>query len=97
MSKQEYEPDYISLIDEDCAELLFEEVDRYQDAATSQRYIALLPVSQNPDEESDELIILKVFEENGETFLEPIENDTEFETVAGVFEQRLADEFDITR
>lgn len=97
MSKQEYEPDYISLIDEDGAELLFEEVDRYQDAATSQRYIALIPVSQNPDEESDELIFMKVFEENGETFLDPIEDDTEFEAVADVFEQRLSDEFDITR
>lgn len=97
MSKQEYEPDYISLIDEDGAELLFEVADRYQDAATSQRYIALLPVSQNPDEESDELIFMKVFEENGETFLDPIEDDTEFEAVADVFEQRLSDEFDITR
>lgn len=97
MSKQEYEPDYISLIDEDGAELLFEVADRYQDAATSQRYIALIPVSQNPDEESDELIFMKVFEENGETFLDPIEDDTEFEAVADVFEQRLSDEFDITR
>lgn len=97
MSKQEYEPDYISLIDEDGAELLFEVADRYQDAATSQRYIALIPVSHNPDEESDELIFMKVFEENGETFLDPIEDDTEFEAVADVFEQRLSDEFDITR
>lgn len=96
MSQQEYTPDLISVVDEDGVEHRFEEVDRFQDTATSQRYVALLPVSQDPDEESDELIILKVCQADGETFLEPIEDDDEFETVAGVFEQRLADEFDIT-
>ena len=46
--------------------------------------------------ESDgELIILEVGEENGEETLVPIESDEMFDNIAAIFEERLADLFEI--
>lgn len=41
------------------------------------------------------LIILRVTEEDGETYLEPIEDDEEFNRIGAAFEERLSDLFDI--
>ena len=52
----------------------------------------------DPEEmvESDgELIILEVGEENGEETLVPIESDEMFDNIAAIFEERLADLFEI--
>ena len=46
-------------------------------------------------ENDGELIIVKVREEGGETFLYPIEDDAEFAEIARVFEDRLQDLFEI--
>jgi hypothetical protein len=39
------------------------------------------------------LIILKVCEEDGETYLEPIEDDAEFNEIGKIFEDRLSELF----
>lgn len=95
MNKEEYTPDIVSIVDEDGKEHIFEELDRIE--TDSGRYVALLPLPETPDqitEDDNELIILKVEEENGETFLCPIEDDEEFNEVGQAFEERLAEMFD---
>lgn len=94
--EQEYNPDLITVQDDDGIEHVFEELDRIE---TDQgRYVAMLPTFDTEEEmlESDsELIILRVIEEDGETFLTAIEDDEEFDEVAEIFEDRLADLFEI--
>ena len=73
-----------------------EELDRIE--TDTGRYVALLPLPETPDqitEEDSELIILKVQEEKGDTYLCPIEDDEEFEEIGAAFEERLAELFDI--
>ena len=92
---EEYTPDIVSIIDEEGKEHVFEELDRIE--TDKGRYVALLPLPETPDqitEEDGELIILKVEEEKGETYLCPIEDDEEFNEVGQAFEERLADIFE---
>ena len=93
---EEYNPDLISVVDEDGVEHIFEELDRIE--TDDGRYVALLPVYDDAEDILDddgELIILKVEEDkNGETFLCPIENDKEFNEVGQIFEERLNEMFD---
>ncbi len=92
-----YNPDIVSVVDEDGTEHIFEELDRIE--TDDARYVALLPVYDEAEEILDddgELIILRVIEEDGETYLEPIEDDDEFNRIGAAFEERLADMFDIT-
>ena len=74
----------------------FEELDRIE--TDDARYVALLPVYDEAEDILDddgELIILKVNEEDGETYLEPIEDEDEFNEIGSIFEERLSDLFDI--
>ena len=92
---EEYTPDLITIIDDEGNEHLFEELDRVE--TETGKYVALLPFYENLDEnedEEDELIILKVTEENDEVILEPIEDEKEFDEVGEIFEERLAELFD---
>ena len=92
-----YNPDIVSVVDEDGTEHIFEELDRIE--TDDARYVALLPVYDEAEEILDddgELIILRVTEEDGETYLEPIEDDEEFNRIGAAFEERLANLFDIT-
>ncbi len=93
---EEYNPDLVSVVDEDGVEHVFEELDRIE--TDEGRYIALLPVYDEAEEILDddgELIILKVeTDKDGETYLCPIENEKEFKEVGQIFEERLEDLFD---
>ena len=95
---EEYNPDIVSVIDEDGVEHIFEELDRIE--TDDARYVALLPVYDEAEDILDddgEIIILKVEEEkNGDTYLCPIENAKEFDEVQKIFEERLADLFEET-
>ena len=91
-----YNPDIVSVVDEDGVEHIFEELDRIE--TDDARYVALLPVyddEQDILDDDGELIILRVSEEDGETYLEPIEDDEEFDRIGAAFEERLADLFEI--
>ena len=91
---EEFNPDLVSVIDEDGVEHVFEELDRIE--TDNGKYVALLPVYDDAEEIIDddgELIILKVCEEDGETYLEPIEDDNEFNEVGKIFEERLSELF----
>ena len=91
---EEFNPDLVSVIDENGVEHVFEELDRIE--TDTAKYVALLPVYDEAEEIIDddgELIILRVCEEDGETYLEPIEDDNEFNEVGKIFEERLSELF----
>ena len=91
---EEFNPDLVSVIDENGVEHVFEELDRIE--TDTAKYVALLPVYDDAEEILDddgELIILKVCEEDGETYLEPIEDDNEFNEIGKIFEERLSELF----
>ena len=93
---ENYNPDIVIVVDEDGVEHTFEELDRIE--TDDARYVALLPVYDEAEDILDddgELIILKVNEEDGETYLEPIEDEDEFNEIGSIFEERLSDLFDI--
>ena len=86
----------VSVVDEEGVEHKFEELDRIE--TDDGRYIALLPIYNEAEEILDgdgELIILSVVEdEDGETYLEPIEDEALFNEIGEIFEERLADYFE---
>lgn len=92
---EEYNPDIVSVVDENGEEHIFEELDRIE--TDDARYVALLPVYDDAEdilEDDGEIILLKVEEEaNGDTYLCPIENAKEFDEVQAIFEERLQDLF----
>lgn len=92
----DYNPDIVSVVDEDGKEHVFEELDRIE--TDKGKYVALAPLYDEAEqllEDDGELIILKVNEENGETYLEPIEDEAEFNEIGRIFEDRLGDLYDI--
>lgn len=94
--EKEYNPDIITLEDDDGVEYTFEVLDRIE--TDEARYVALLPVYDDPQkmlDDSGELVILKVNEENGEEFFEDIEDDDEYDMIVDAFTERLQDIFDI--
>ena len=93
---EEYNPDIITLEDDDGVEYTFEVLDRIETDAS--RYVALLPVYDDPKkmlDDSGELVILKVSEENDEEFFEDIEDDDEYDMIVDAFTARLQDAFEI--
>ena len=89
----------VSVVDEEGVEHTFEELDRIE--TDDGRYIALLPIYNEAEEILDgdgELIILSVVEdEDGETYLEPIEDEALFNEIGDIFEERLADYFEFDK
>ncbi len=94
--ENEFGNDLVSVVDENGVQHTFEELDRIE--TDEGRFIALLPVYTEAEEILDddgELIILSVVEdEDGETYLEPIEDDKLFNKIGELFEERLADYFE---
>lgn len=93
---EEYNPDIVSVVDENGEEHIFEELDRIE--TDDGRFLALLPIYDDAEEildDSGELIILSVVEDaDGETYLEPIEDEELFDKIGKAFEERLADLFE---
>ena len=95
-TEMEYNPDIINLTDEDGKEYTFEVLDAIE--SDDGRYIAMLPVYDDPAkilDDSGELVIVKVQEEDGEEYLCPIDDDDEYEFVADAFIERLQDLYEI--
>lgn len=92
---EEYNPDIVSVVDDDGIEHTFEELDRIE--TDDGRYVALIPVFDDAEDILDddgEVIVLKVEEENGETYLCQIEDRKEFIEIQKIFEERLKDLFE---
>ena len=92
----EYNPDIITLSDDNGKEYSFEVLDAIE--TDEARYLALLPTFEDPKkmlEADGELVIVKVGEEDGEEYFYEIEDDDEYETIADTFVDRLQDFFEI--
>ncbi len=94
--QEDYNPDIITLTDDDGKEYTFEVLDAVE--SDNGRYLALLPVFEDAKkmlDDSGELVIVKVMEENGEEYFTEIEDDDEYEMIADAFVDRLEDFFEI--
>ena len=86
---EDYGNDYVTLVDENGKETEFEIVDSL--VTENNEYFALIPpeTAENIVSDDGELVILKVVEEDGQEFLEPIEDDEEYEEISEIFIDRL--------
>lgn len=92
----EYGPDIITVVDEDGKEHEFEVLDRIE-TDDDKKYVALTPVYDNPADmldDSGELIILRVIEDDDGNILEPIEDEAEFDEIGAIFQERLEEMFE---
>ncbi len=91
---EDYGNDFVTLVDENGKETEFEIVDSL--VTENNEYFALIPTEtpENLASDDGELVILKVVEEDGEEFLEPIEDDEEFEEISEIFIDRLEELYD---
>ena len=90
-----YGNDILTLMDENGVEHTFEILDEYDDG--EKRYLALSPIFDNAADmlaDSGELVIMQVCEEDGEEFLESIEDEDELDAIADIFMKRLEENFD---
>ena len=93
---EEFGPDIVSVTDEDGVEHIFEELDRIE-TDDGNKYVALIPIYDDEEEilDSDgDVLILKVLEENGETYLVQIEDDKEFNEIGNIIEDRLIEKYE---
>ncbi|MGN0531927.1 MAG: DUF1292 domain-containing protein [Eubacterium sp.] len=92
-----YEPDIISVTDEDGNEILFELLERYE--TDDNVYVAITEYRDDEEEivEADfEVIILKVVEdENGDEYLEEIVDDMEYEQVSDILMAKVEEKYDV--
>ncbi|MBR2742859.1 MAG: DUF1292 domain-containing protein [Clostridia bacterium] len=93
----DYGNDFITLIDENGDEAEYELLDTLE--LNDNMYFALVKADLNEDdvlEEEDLLIVLKlIIDENGDEILATIEDDDEYEEVLGLFEENLADYYEL--
>ena len=96
MNTDEYGPDLVTVEDDEGCQHQFEIIDAIE--TDEGRYVALLPYFENPEdaiEDDGELVILEGVSEDGADMLEPIEDDEMFDEIAGLFEERLEDYYEI--
>lgn len=94
--QEEYEPDLITLEDEEGKEHVFEVIDSADHKGS--RCMALVPYVEDEEEmlEADlELVLMKVGEDQDGEFLDIVEDDEELYEVSNMFEKRLREFFDI--
>jgi len=92
-----YEPDIISVTDEDGNEILFELLERYE--TDEDVYVAITEYRDDDEEIVEanyEVIILKVVEdENGDEYLEEIQDEMEYEQVSDILMGMVEEKFDV--
>lgn len=89
------ENDLITVVDDDGKEYLFEELDRIE-LDNGNKYVAVVQVPQSDEEiltNSNEMIVLKVVEKDGENYLLNIEDEDEENEIGKIFIERLSEEF----
>lgn len=97
MSENEnYEPDIISVTDDDGNEILFELLERYEN--DNGVYVAITEYRDDAEyivEADYEVIILKVAEENGDEYLEEIEDEAEYNEVSEILMNKIEQQYDV--
>ncbi len=97
MENNTYEPDIISVNDEDGNEILFELLERYE--TEDNIYVAITEYRDDDEEivEADfEVIILKVVnDENGDEYLEEIQDENEYEQVSDILMAKVEEKYEV--
>ena len=90
-NEEYYEPDIISVTDDDGNELLFELLERYE--TDNDVYVAITKYNETDEDIVDgdyEVITLKVeTDDNGDEYLVEIEDEMEYEQISDILMQRL--------
>lgn len=96
-NEEMYEPDIISVNDEDGNEILFELLERYE--TDNDVYVAITEYRDDDEDivEADfEVIILKVVtDDNGDEYLEEIQDEMEYEQVSDILMSKVEKKFDV--
>ena len=96
-NEEYYEPDLLSVTDEDGNEIVFELLERYE--TDDDVYVAITEYHDVAEEivEADyEVIILKVvYDENGDEYLEEIQDDMEYEQVSDILMSMVEKKYDV--
>ena len=94
-AEEEYQPDLMTLEDEDGNEITFEVID-----ALDHKGVHYLAVGEYVEDEADldedaQLCILSVGEDADGEYLDVVDDDETLMEVGALFEKRLSDNFDI--
>jgi uncharacterized protein YrzB (UPF0473 family) len=92
----DYTPDLITLQDEAGVEHECEVIDAAD--YNGEHYLAVVPYVADPEkmlEEDAQVVIMRTVEENGEEFLDIVDDDEELAAVSEVFASRLEELYDI--
>lgn len=96
-NEEYYEPDLLSVTDEDGNEIVFELLERYE--TDDDVYVAITEYHDVAEEivEADyEVIILKVVnDEKGDEYLEEIQDDIEYEQVSDILMSMVEKKYDV--
>ncbi len=91
-----YEPDIISVTDENGNEILFELLERYE--TDDNVYVAITRYYETDEEIVDgdyEVIILKVENDGGDEYLAEIEDEMEFEQISDILMAKVEEKYDV--
>ena len=91
---EEYQPDLMTLEDEDGTEVTFEVIDALDHKGV--HYLAVVEYTENEEDAEDaQLVILSVGEDDEGEYLDVVEDDETLLEVSKLFEQRLSDDYEI--
>ena len=92
--EEEYQPDLMTLEDEDGNEVTFEVIDALDHKGV--HYLAVVEYTENEEDAEDALlVILSVGEDDEGEYLDVVEDDETLLEVSKLFEQRLSDDYEI--
>ena len=93
-AEEEYQPDLMTLEDEDGNEVTFEVIDALDHKGV--HYLAVVKYTENEEDAEDaQLVILSVGEDDEGEYLDVVEDDETLLEVSKLFEQRLSDDYEI--
>lgn len=84
---EEYGPDFVSITDDEGNEFELEHLGTLERNGT--QYMAFVPADMDEDDEDFGLILLKVIEQDGESLLADIDDQTELDAVYEQFMEEL--------
>ena len=91
---EEYQPDLMTLEDEDGNEVTFEVIDALDHKGV--HYLAVVEYTENEEDAEDaQLVILSVGEDDEGEYLDVVEDDETLLEVSKLFEQGLSDDYEI--
>ena len=94
-AEEEYQPDLMTLEDEDGNEVTFEVIDALDHKGV--HYMAVVEYAEDEEDvnEDAQLVILSVGEDSEGEYLDVVDDDELLLELGKLFEERLSDEYDI--